>query len=279
MLSKLLLISTIGIALLSLTLGCEQQSTAPATNQSTSTQQTDQPAESTTGTPDDGVSPEDRISAMLRGEKPQAPAGSTAEPELPPGHPPIDGTPSQQKDPHAGMQMPKGMGMTRPSGAPVELVFNAPEGWVEQPPKNSMRKYQYSLPGDSSDQAGEVVVFFFGAGVGGAKEANITRWIGQFTKPDGSALSPEDISRSEMMAGELPVTVVEFGGTYNVGMMGGGVQPGNFENYRMVAGIIEAGSSMWFVKATGPEAIITANREQIVEYLRSARNKNNQASE
>ena len=51
-----------------------------------------------------------------------------------------------------------------------------------------MRKAQYALPKVSGDgEDGELAVFYFGQGQGGSVEANIERWIGQISQPDGSS--------------------------------------------------------------------------------------------
>ena len=69
-----------------------------------------------------------------------------------------------------------------------------------------MRKAQYRLPrveGDPEDA--ELVVFYF-QGSGGAPQANIDRWIGQFTRPDGSPIG--DAARTtNRQANGLPLTI------------------------------------------------------------------------
>jgi hypothetical protein len=54
-----------------------------------------------------------------------------------------------------------------------ELVFTPPAGWVVEKPASGMRKAQYTLPraeGDSEDAS--LVVYYFGTGGGGGREAN-----------------------------------------------------------------------------------------------------------
>ena len=49
-----------------------------------------------------------------------------------------------------------------------------------------MRAASYTIPPAAGDsEGGECVVYYFGSGQGGGVEANIKRWIGQFTAPDG----------------------------------------------------------------------------------------------
>ena len=78
------------------------------------------------------------------------------------------------------------------SGSVAEKSFGpikakVPAEWTEQTPSSSMRKAQYALPKVSGDgEDGELAVFYFGQGQGGSVEANIERWIGQISQPDGS---------------------------------------------------------------------------------------------
>jgi hypothetical protein len=78
---------------------------------------------------------------------------------LPPNHPPIGGAGA----PHGSM----------PSAAadPPALTWKIPEGWQEAPSPNAMRLATYKVPGGV-----EVSI----SRAGGATEANIQRWVGQF---------------------------------------------------------------------------------------------------
>ena len=76
---------------------------------------------------------------------------------------------------------------TAPAGAERslgDLAANVPEGWVEEEPASSMRLAQYRLPGDGAGDA-VLAVFHFGSNQGGSVDANIDRWYGQFSQPDG----------------------------------------------------------------------------------------------
>src|SRR6476660_8927536 len=66
------------------------------------------------------------------------------------------------------------------------LKFDAPAGWKSTPPSSQMRVAEFTLPkveGDSEDAS--LVVYFFGANMGGNVQANVDRWIGQMSQPDG----------------------------------------------------------------------------------------------
>ena len=136
------------------------------------------------------------------------------------------------------------------------LKMSVPEGWVEQTPTSTMRKGQFALPrveGDAAD--GELVVFYFGPGQGGSAEANIDRWIGQITQPDGSS-SKEKARTSKRTIAGLSVTIVDISGTYQALMMPGAPSGGPNKGYRMIAAVVETPQGPWFFKLVGPEKTV-----------------------
>lgn len=145
------------------------------------------------------------------------------------------------------------------------LKFAAPEGWIQEQPSSSMRKAQYRLPraeGDPEDA--EMAVFFF-QGQGGSVQANIDRWISQFTQPDGApAAGAAKISKRE--ANGLPLTIVDVSGTYKGGgpMMGGGKPKPSF---RMLAAVAETSNGPWFFKLTGPQKTVAKWQESFHTFL------------
>jgi len=131
------------------------------------------------------------------------------------------------------------------------LKFTAPSDWVSEQPTSSMRQAQYRLTkaqGDPEDA--EVVVYYFQGG-GGGVQANIDRWIGQFTKADGSpATDAAKTSKREVHG--IPLTVVDVSGTYAAGMGPMMQETKSKPNFRMLAAVAEAPSGPWFIKFTGP---------------------------
>jgi hypothetical protein len=129
-----------------------------------------------------------------------------------------------------------------------------------------MRKAQYALPkaeGDTED--GELTVFYFGLGQGGSVEANIDRWIGQLSQPDGSSTKDKAKTSKKEVAG-LPVTLVDASGTYSAGMMSPGPpRPG----YRMVAAVVESSEGPWFFKLVGPEKTIAKWAASFDQFINS----------
>jgi hypothetical protein len=148
-----------------------------------------------------------------------------------------------------------------PSGS-LPLRWQAPGGWVEEAPANTMRILQYRIPGPGGD--GECVVYYFGPGQGGDPMANAQRWAGQFEQPDGSSsVDVMKVDQVESLAGT--VTVVNVSGTYDGGMGGGGKQAG----YMLLGGIAPGPDAPWFFKFVGPESTVQAEQEAFLEMMRS----------
>jgi hypothetical protein len=140
-----------------------------------------------------------------------------------------------------------------PSGG--ALKFTAPAEWVSEKPTSSMRQAQYRLPrvqGDAEDA--ELVVFYFQGG-GGGVQANIDRWIGQFTKADGSPAN-DTAKTSHKTSHGIPITIVDVSGTYVAGMGSMMTDSKSKPNFRMLGAVAESGSGPWFFKLTGPARTI-----------------------
>jgi hypothetical protein len=118
-----------------------------------------------------------------------------------------------------------------------------------------MRKAQYLLPKAAGDAAdAELAVFFF-PGQGGSVDANIQRWIGQFSQPDGSSSEPKAKTSKKQVAG-FSITLLDVSGTYNAGMMGGAGDTAPRPGYRLLAAVVETGDGPWFFKLAGPEKTV-----------------------
>lgn len=147
-----------------------------------------------------------------------------------------------------------GAGTSAPKTGAQRVHFKAPVGWVEQEPSSSMRKAQYLLPraeGDPEDA--ELVVYHF-PGQGGSISSNISRWVGQMTRPDGSPASP-DAQISERRVRGKEITLLDVRGTYR-GMMGPRVQGTPKPGFRMLGAIVDTRNGPWFFKLTGPASTV-----------------------
>lgn len=140
-------------------------------------------------------------------------------------------------------------------GIPVQLAgitFTPPSIWIDLGP-SGMRQASYTFgPVEDDPDSATVTVFYFGQGMGGTPEANLSRWVGQMTLPEG--VSPEegaDIFNIDVNG--LNTYVLQINGSYNTssgGMMMG--DPIVKEEYRMVGVVLEAPEGNIFFKLTGP---------------------------
>ncbi len=158
----------------------------------------------------------------------------------------------------------------QPGGGAGRVEYQAPTGWVEQTPSSRMRQAQYLLPraeGDREDA--ELVVFHF-PGQGGSIQANMARWIGQMSRPDGSSAAA-DAEISEKMVRGQKVTLLEVSGTYQSGGMGPMSRGVSKPGYRMLGAIIETTQGPWFFKLTGPVQTVEKWSDSWTEFVDSLR--------
>ncbi len=158
-----------------------------------------------------------------------------------------------------------------PVAAPAPaLVLTPPKGWIVEPPANSMRKAQYSLPhadGDSEDAS--LIVHFFG-GQGGSREVNLERWAGQFEQPDGSASADKLKSSTRTIAG-LQVFEAELAGTYVAETAPGSGVHLNKPGWRMLAAIVDTREGPWYFKLVGPAATVAKWETSYRDFLQALR--------
>jgi hypothetical protein len=146
-----------------------------------------------------------------------------------------------------------------PTGAPSAggLTWSAEPPLLARTPKSRMRAAEYGLAGDPQ---GELSVFYFGAGQGGAVDANITRWLGQLTQPDGSDTA-KVAKRSERKVGALTVTLIEATGTFSGGMaMPGAPAPEPQTGAMLLGAIAEGGEGPVFFKLVGKRDAVEGAR-------------------
>jgi hypothetical protein len=145
------------------------------------------------------------------------------------------------------------------------LGYDVPTDWKPVDAGSSMRLAQWSYGAKS-----EVVIFYFGAGQGGSVEANLERWYGQFQQPDGgSTRDRAKVTKSK--AGELSITRVDVGGTYNAPVRPGAAERRNEPDYRMLAAVVEGPSGPWFLRFLGPAKEVEAGSGSFDAFLRSLR--------
>jgi hypothetical protein len=147
----------------------------------------------------------------------------------------------------------------------LDYRATVPTGWVTAPATSSMRLAQYTIPGRDSSVAAEVVVYFFGKGQGGNVEANLARWKGQFSMPDGSAVY-EKVERDS--SGAFPITIAEYRGTYARGI-GAGDAANAKAGQSLVAVIAETPRGTLFFQLFGAIEGVTLQRPALTAFVQS----------
>jgi len=147
----------------------------------------------------------------------------------------------------------------------LDYTATVPTGWATAPSTSSMRLAQYTILGRDGSVAAEVVVYFFGKGQGGNVEANLARWKGQFSTPDGAAVY-EKITRDS--SGAFPVTVAEYRGTYARGI-GAGDAAGAKSGQSLIAAIAETPRGTLFFQLFGATEQVSPQRDALIGFVRS----------
>jgi hypothetical protein len=176
-----------------------------------------------------------------------------------------DHAPGEGHD-HAHADQAQATGSTTLAG----VSFTPPTHWSDLG-ADGMRQAQYRLDPVEGDSApGEVNVFYFGPQSGGGVQANLERWIGQMTLPEGADPGTA-ITRSTFTASGMPGHLVSLNGTYKSG--GGRPMGGDGEmlpGYRLVGVVLEGPEGSLFFKLTGPEATARAMEEDLMVMVKSA---------
>jgi hypothetical protein len=145
-----------------------------------------------------------------------------------------------------------------------------PAGWISKPPASSMRVAEATLPkaGDDAEDA-SVTIFYFG-GQGGSVQANLDRWIGQMTQPDGQPTAR--LARAtELTSHGLKITLIDVSGTYVAEMSPGASEHFNKPGFRLRAAVVETADGPYFVKLIGPARTVARWDESFMTFLKSIR--------
>jgi len=143
-----------------------------------------------------------------------------------------------------------------------ELTFTRPAKWEWVESTSQMRKAELKVVDEKTKAKAEIVFYHFGQGPAGGTQANVDRWLGQFSEPRDKI----NAKTEESTVGKHKVTYVSAEGTYKSGMPGGPQTP--MPNYALLGAIIEASEGSVFVKMTGPKELTkfaTADFKKMVE--------------
>jgi hypothetical protein len=175
------------------------------------------------------------------------------------------------QDPHAGMATPQEHGAMhgQPDASGMinvgAIAFKVPAKWEAQQPKSSMRRAQVSASGSAGPA--ELIVFFFGPQGAGSAQANIDRWIGQFSNSDGSPVS--DAKQGSSQISGLDVTKLEVAGQFASGMGAQGQPQAPQTGQRLIAAIVNTAGGPYYFKFLGPNASVTENAAAFDELIQS----------
>jgi hypothetical protein len=143
---------------------------------------------------------------------------------------------------------------------PFTLVI--PHDWVAKPFTSTMRVADFTVGNDA-----ELIVYYFGESGAGSVDANVDRWLGQFTEPDGS--SPRALAKIEhsKLAGQ-DATIVTVSGHYAAGAMPGG-QAVDIPDGALLAAIVASPSGPYYWRLVGAKATVVANDQKFRAMLAS----------
>ena len=143
----------------------------------------------------------------------------------------------------------------------LDYKATVPTTWVSKTPSSTSRLAQFIAPGPDS---AEIVVFFFGASMGGNVDANLTRWRGQFTSGEAKPAS-ERVTRDS--TGKFPLTIAEYSGTYRRGV-GMGSADSVRTGQTLIATIVETPRGAMFIQIFGPSARVAAERDTYLKFVK-----------
>lgn len=143
-----------------------------------------------------------------------------------------------------------------------EATLTVPPEFKPVPAKSQIIEHEFAVQG-KGDATARLTMMPSGGGI----QPNIDRWKGQFT--GGKA---DDQKTEQIKVGNWTVHLVELNGTYKESMGGGPFAPGKIverADYGMLGAILEHPQGRtYFVKLTGPQSLITANRDAFIEMVK-----------
>jgi len=147
------------------------------------------------------------------------------------------------------------------------FALAAPADWAVKPVTSSMRAAQFVLSDKKGEEA-EMVVYYFGEGGAGPLEANIDRWLGQLTQPNGKPT--KDIAKIEKakFAGQ-DATIISATGHIMTSAMPGGPPPMDIADGMLLAAIVESPTGPYYFKGTGSRKTLQANLPKFKTMLAS----------
>lgn len=158
------------------------------------------------------------------------------------------------------------------TAVPATLTFTPSPEWKPKAVTSMMRVGEFVLPravGDAEDAS--LVIYFFG-GTGGTVQANLDRWFGQLSQPDGRQTKDVATTSSRLING-LSVTLFDATGTYVAEVTPGSPERFRKPGFRMRAAVIQTARGPYFLKLVGPLKSVTRWDNEFEAFLQSIRHK------
>jgi hypothetical protein len=139
------------------------------------------------------------------------------------------------------------------------LRFVMPARWLAQATTNPVRAGQWRIPAARGAAAGpddgELVVFYFGPGLGGTAQENIDGWRGTVRDASGNPVAGEVTTRQ---AGNFKISELIATGTYREPAPMAGLPPVPRPGYELAGAVIEGPKGNLYWRLIGPEPLVTA---------------------
>ena len=174
-----------------------------------------------------------------------------------------------------GATLMVGLSVAYAGGEVIELgglKAKTPASWKRQDPTSKLRLHQMAVPkveGDKEDA--ELIVFFFGKGGGGDTQANITRWKGQFSAPEGKTI--DEVSKLEKykVGKEADVVCLDITGTYKSKdpPFSPTAKEVRKENYRGFHVIFDTDQGAYFITLRGPAKTLAKSKEAFDGWIKA----------
>ncbi len=148
-----------------------------------------------------------------------------------------------------------------------DFTFARPANWEWVESTSQMRKAQLKVTDAASKAIADVAFYYFGTRGAGTVQANVDRWLKQFSEPSDQINAKIEHST----VGKTKVTYVQAEGTYNSGMPGGPTTP--MPGYALIGTIIESDSGNVFVRMTGPKDLVKSSLAEFKKMIENAANK------
>jgi hypothetical protein len=176
---------------------------------------------------------------------------------LPAGHPPIDGAPAKLPAGHPPIDMNSQTLPAETLGQAKNPQWTVPADW-KAGRQSAMRRGSFLVSG-ADGQSAEIAITVFPGDVGGPL-ANVNRWRGQI------GLEPVTVEQVKTMtttvdANGIPATIVDFTNPKP--------PTGKTAAQRMIVATVPHAGDSWFVKMTGDEPVVAAQKDAFHKFVAS----------